>query len=222
MDSSGVAAGGASLVWQSVSLAARLLWRRLPLLVLANILWLLLSLPIVTWPAATAGLFFLAGRVVREELDGDPDEARLRDFWDGVQQHWRRSTLLTLIDLAGLGAIAVALLFYSRNPVEPLRWLVGPIALVALAGVGAQLYLYPLLLRRPGQPPLAIAREAVLTAIGLPLLTLPLLLTSLVLAIAAVVLAGPVLLIFFSAMALLQTVALHQVLAAGAARGVER
>ena len=45
------------MVWECVSTASRLFWRHLGMLVMANILWLLLSVPIVTWPAATAGLF---------------------------------------------------------------------------------------------------------------------------------------------------------------------
>jgi uncharacterized membrane protein YesL len=207
-----VRSGGAAIVWESVSLAARLLWRRLPLLITANVLWLVVSLLVVTWPAATAGLFFLARRVVQEELENDPREARIGDFWDGFRQYGVRGTVLTLMNLAGLGAIAVAILFYSRSQIEPLRWLVGPIVLVALVWIGAQLYLFPLMLRHPARPPWTIVREALLVALAYPLLTLPLLLTSLVLLVAAVVLAGPVLLIFFSAMALLQTVALWQLL----------
>jgi hypothetical protein len=55
-------------------------------------------------------------------------------------------------------------------------------------------------------------REALLMALGYPLSSLSLLVTVLVLAIAAVVLAGPVLLVFFSAIAMIQTVMLRQLL----------
>ncbi len=91
------------MVWESVSTASRLFWRHLGMLVVANILWLLLSLLIVTWPAATAGLFYLVRRVVQEELDAPPQEARLGDFWDGFRQYWLRSSVLSVIDLAGAG-----------------------------------------------------------------------------------------------------------------------
>ena len=49
-------------------------------------------------------------------------------------------------------------------------------------------------------------------ALGYPLPSLSLLVTVLVLFIAAVALAGPVLFVFFSAIAMLQTVALRQIL----------
>jgi uncharacterized membrane protein YesL len=200
------------MVWESVATASRLFWRRLGMLVVANILWLLLSLLIVTWPAATAGLFYLVRRVVEEELESSPREARLGDFWDGFRQYWLRSTLLTVIDLAGLGLIAVALVFYGGSTAEPPRWLVGPIGLIGLVWVTAQLYVYPLLLERTASRPWEVMREALLMAVGYPLSSLSLLVTVIVLTIAAVALAGPVLFIFFSAIAMLQTVMLWQVL----------
>jgi uncharacterized membrane protein YesL len=200
------------MVWVSVSTASRLFWRHLGMLVVANILWLLLSLLIVTWPAATAGLFYLVRRVVQEELDSPLQEARLADFWHGLRQYWLRSSVLSIIDLTGLGMIAVALVFYGGSTREPLRWLVGPIGLIGLAWITAQLYVYPLLLERAGSRPWEIMREALLMALGYPLSSLSLLVTVLVLAIAAVVLAGPVLLVFFSAIAMIQTVMLRQIL----------
>jgi uncharacterized membrane protein YesL len=171
-----------------------------------------LSLLVVTWPAATAGLFTLVRRIVAEEVDAASHDARIDDFWEGFKQHGVRSSLLVFIDVAGLAVIAVALLFYGRSPVEALRWLIGPIGLAALVWAGAQLYVYPLLLQRTTQSPWEIMREALLIAIAYPLLTLPLLATTLVLTVAAVVLAGPVLFVFFSAMAMLQTVTLRHLM----------
>jgi uncharacterized membrane protein YesL len=192
----------------------RLLWRRLGILLLANVLWIALCLPIVTWPAATAGLFYLIGRVVREELDFEPRYARLGDFWQGFRQYGWRASLLALLDLLVLLVIGAALRFYAQSPTEWLRWLVGPIALIGLAWMGAQLYLFPLLIQRPERPILAVAREAFLIAISYSLYTLSLLLTAAVIAVAAIGLAGPVLLVFFSMLALFETVALRLVLIA--------
>ena len=200
------------MVWESVATMGRLLWRRLGLLVLANILWLALTLPIVTWPAATGGLFTLVRRVVAEELDNAAVETTISDFWDGFRSHWRRASMLTAIDLAGMGTIAVALYFYARSPAEPQRWLAGPIVLVGLVWLTAQIYVFPLLLERPARAPWEVLREALLMTLGYPLQSLSLLVTSLVIAVPAIVLAGPVLLVLFSAMALMQTVAVRLLL----------
>lgn len=198
--------GGSRIVWQSTGLALKFFWRRLPLMILANAVWLLLSVPIVTWPAATAGLYTLTASVVREELDDATHETKFTVFWDGFRAHGVRATLLTLMGVGGVGIVAVGLRFYSLSALEPFRWLVGPIALIGLVWIAAQLFVYPLLVQRPELGPVSLVREALLTAIAYPLVTIPLLLTSLVLALAAVILLGPVLLVFFSAMAMLQTV----------------
>lgn len=199
-------------VSQVMVLALKLFWRRMGLLLPANLLWLGLSLLVVTWPAATAGLFALARRVADEELGADPQPATLADFWAGFRAHWRRGSLLALSDLAAIVLIAVAMRFYGESQ-PPLSWLVGPITLVGLAWAGAQLYLFPLMLQREGRGPLAVLREALLIAISYPLNTISLLVTVLILAAAATLLAGPVLLVFFAFLALLQTVAVRAVLA---------
>src|SRR5262245_32220072 len=97
------------MVWDCVTTALLLVWRRLGLLLGANVLWIALSLPIVTGPAATAGLFYLVNRIVKEELDIEPRFARLSDFWQGFREYGRRGSLLALIDLLALVLIAVAL-----------------------------------------------------------------------------------------------------------------
>jgi uncharacterized membrane protein YesL len=201
------------MAWDLLMLALRLLWRRVGLLLLANLIWLGLSLLLITWPAATAGLFYLARRVAEEELTADPQPATIDDFWIGFRQYWRRSSILAIGDLAGLALIVLALRFYGASTITPLSWLVGPITLIGLAWAGAQFYIYPLLIQRPDARPWAIAREAFLMAISYPLNTFSLLLTVLFLSIAATILAGPILLIFFSFIAILQTIMLRSILA---------
>ena len=198
--------------WNCLTTTLRLVWRRLGILLAANVLWIALSLPIVTGPAATAGLFYLIGRVVKEDLDFEPRYARISDFWEGFRQHGWRSSLLALVDLLALLIIGVALRFYGQSSTEWLRWLIGPISLIGLAWAGAQLYLYPLLIQRPERPLWELAREAFLIAISYSIYTLSLLITAAIVAIAAALLAGPVLLIFFSFLAMFETVALRLVL----------
>ena len=201
------------MAWELLLLALRLLWRRVGLLLLANLLWLGLSLLVVTWPAATAGLFYLARRVAEEELTADPQPATIADFWIGFRQYWRRSSILAIGDLAGLALIVLALRFYGASTITPLSWLVGPIALIGLAWAGAQFYIYPLLIQRSDTRIWLVMREAFLMAISYPLNTYSLLLTTLILSIAATILAGPILLLFFSFIAILQTVMLRSILA---------
>ena len=199
------------MAWNILTLALRIFWRRLGLLLSANVIWLLASLPLVTLPAATAGLFALVGRVLAEELEPEQPPARLIEMWHGARRYGFRATLLVALDLAVLLVIGVALQFYGTSPVEVLRYLIGPIGLIGLAVLAAQLYVMPLLLVRETQPVLLVMREAFLMAIGYPAVTISLGLTLLVITLAAAVLAGPILLVYFAFLAVVQSVMLRDI-----------
>ena len=153
-----------------------LFWRHLGVMVLANILWLLLSLPIVTWPAATAGLFHLARRVIQEELEASDRDA-ISTIFGTDSGSMAFGAACFAIDLVGGGPDCRRARVLWGKSQEPLRWLVGPIVLIGLAWITAQLYVYPLLLQRPGSNPWEIIREALLMAIGYALSSLSLLVT---------------------------------------------
>lgn len=196
--------------WTAIKLTARVAWRRLGILLAGNLLWLLVSIPVVTWPAATGALFYLVHRIIREERALDPDYAQVSDFWAGFRRYWQKSTVLALFDVVVFAVLAVALFFYGGSSVEPLRWLAGPVIIIALVWLGAQLYIFPILIVAPEQSVFEILRTALFTAIGYPAYTLVLLLTSIVLTAVCIALAaGPVVVILFSLLALLQTTSLR-------------
>jgi uncharacterized membrane protein YesL len=66
----------------------------------ANVLWLVVCLGVVTAPAATAGLFYLARRIAAEE------DAHISDFWAGFRRDFVPSFKL------GAFTLAVAALFW--------------------------------------------------------------------------------------------------------------
>ncbi|MBM3288049.1 MAG: DUF624 domain-containing protein [Candidatus Eisenbacteria bacterium] len=71
-------------------------------LIVANLLWCVLCLGVVTAPPATAGLFSLARRIAADE------DARLADFWVGF-----RRDLIPSIKLGAFTAGAAALLWFN-------------------------------------------------------------------------------------------------------------
>lgn len=77
-------------------------------LVLANLIWIALALPIVTAPAATAGLYHLTRRMAW----GEP--ANMHDFFDGFRLHFRPSLAIGALTLAVFFLLWVAVDFYSR------------------------------------------------------------------------------------------------------------
>lgn len=78
------------------------------LLVLANLLWILLSIPVVTAPAAAAGLFHLARRLSRSEPIG------LSSFFTGFRSHFWPAFKVGVAELAALLVLWVNIDFYSH------------------------------------------------------------------------------------------------------------
>lgn len=109
-------------------------------LMLANLLWLLFSLPLVTLPAATAGLAAVMAAWVHA---GRPDVVRV--FFTAARRQFGRATLLALSDLALAAPLLVNLLIIDRA-VDPGQLLLAArgvcvAALVFLAAVN--LFLWP-------------------------------------------------------------------------------
>lgn len=197
------------MAWITFTISARLLFRRMGLLLMANVLWLLLSLLILPLPAATAGLFYLAHRVILEERARAPHYARLGDFWVGFRRYGWLATRLIVADVALLLLLVIAFRFYNNHPVDVIRWISGPVLLVSLTWLGAQLYLVPLMVVRPELGVLGVAKHALLTTISAPLDSALLVVWLLTLSVVCVLLAGPVLLLLFSMLAVTQTMALR-------------
>jgi len=195
------------LALESIHFSLRLLFRRLGIFLVGNVLWIVISIPVITIPAATGALFYLVKRVVLEETDQAPRYARISDFWVGLRRYWLRSTWLGLLDFAVLVVLIVTLQFYITRPEEIFRWIVGPVIVLLLVWLGMQLFLYPLLIDSPEKPIMHLARKAFFLVLGYPLFCLVLVLALLLLTAVSVALAGPVLLLLFSLVAIMQTVA---------------
>jgi uncharacterized membrane protein YesL len=110
--------------------------------IMANLLWVLLSIPLVTLPAATAGLFATMSLWAR----GEPTEV-LQDFFGGARQHWRKASSIVVLDLL-LGSLVVLnfSLFRRMNMSPPITLLSQSITLfVAVTLIMVNLYLWPLM-----------------------------------------------------------------------------
>jgi len=198
-----------TVAWTIVTISARLFYRRLGICLAANLLWIITSLPIITMPAAAGGLFYLMSRVIADEHDLDPDEATIRDFWVGFRSYWGKFSLLGFLDLAAFLLLSFTAYFYWQSTVELLNWLVGPLAILLLTFLGMQLYLFPLRLAYPTESVRSIFRRAFLLVLARPIDSMLLVTWLLILMVVCFALGGPVLLLLFSAMALVQTFALR-------------
>lgn len=109
---------------------------------LVNLLWVVFSLPIITLPAATAGLFAVMsgyGRGTRREV--------FQTFFGAMRRHWLTSGIIVALDLA------IGLLLYFNLTIFSMMDMSNPLAVLSrsvtiFAGVLlilVNLYLWPLL-----------------------------------------------------------------------------
>ena len=197
------------MAWTIFTISARLLYRRLGIFLLANLLWILTSIPLVTMPAAAGGLFYLINRVIADERELDPQEATISDFWVGFRSYWQPFSLLGLADVAIFILLGYTTYFYWQSSVDPLGWLVGPLLILLLTFTCMQLYLFPLRLAFPSEHMGQIFRRAFFQVLAKPMDSIMLVIWLLMLTIVCVSLGGPVLLLLFSAIGLVQTYALR-------------
>lgn len=111
--------------------------------VLANLLWALSSMFVVTIPAATVGLFAVFVPWIR----GQSVEP-FAFFFGGARRHWRRATAVALIDLA-IGALVTLnlLILPQMESGQVLATLALSVTvLVAALALAVNVYTWPLLI----------------------------------------------------------------------------
>lgn len=115
---------------------------RIMTFVLANVLWFLLALPVITLPAATAGLFATLAPLVRGR-DGE----LFATFFGTMRRQWLKSTLILVADAAIALLLALNFTLLSQMPLPaPVFWLFrGLYIFLAISALMINLYLWPLL-----------------------------------------------------------------------------
>ncbi len=111
-------------------------------LIVVNMLWCLLAVPLITLPAATAGLFAVLSLRVR----GKQPEV-FREFFGAMRRLWLKATLIVLMDGAITGLVIANLLIVSlMDTGNVLGLLARSVSIfVGLALLLVNLYLWPLL-----------------------------------------------------------------------------
>lgn len=197
--------------WLVFMASFRLTFQRIGLLLATNILWWLLTLPLITWPPATAGLFHVVRRLTN--LD-ESEQTTWRHFFEGFRYYWLKSWQLMAINLVMGFVIIFGFIFYFNQTQSPLRFVSVPVFYIVLLWSSMQLYLFPLLIEQKDKRIRLVFKDALVLALGNPIFTIVfgLLLISVVLVTST--LTGPALLILISFLAVAQTLGLQEMLAA--------
>ena len=119
------------------SVFGQIMWR-CGVIIGANLLFIVLSIPVVTAGAAYAALHYTMLKTMR----GNGQIQLFRTFWDGLKQNWKQATIAWLILLALL-AVLVLELFWCSQFAGLVRYFgYGLLALMFVVLVVA-LYLFP-------------------------------------------------------------------------------
>lgn len=107
-----------------------------------NLLWAIFAAPIITLPAATAGLFAALIPWIRGKYS-EP----FKDFFGGMRRYWWKSTLIGLIDLALAGLIVLDLTILNAMEITSILTLLSRNVafFVAALATAANVYIWPLL-----------------------------------------------------------------------------
>ena len=105
----------------------------------ANLFWVALSLPIVTAPAAWAGLCHFSYHALRQPTSS------FSTIWDGFRIHWKGGIFVALLGIGLVIATFINLLGFNQEPSVAAAVLRMIWFFVLIAWFGIQLYAFPLL-----------------------------------------------------------------------------
>jgi len=127
-----------------------------------NILWFLMSMTVVLFPPATAGLFHVAYRVTRSE------GPTIREYFAGIRQWFWISWIWGLLVGAFLGVAALALIFYSASATPIGTFLFAITAILVAFFLLTQAFFFPYLMLQE-KPVIRVAlRNALFTILADP------------------------------------------------------
>ncbi len=172
-------------------LSCKQLFKRLPFWIRPNFWYVLLSLPIITSPAAYAALNATVAAGLR-----DPGESQVvvrKTFKEAFFKHLGKSLALGLSNLFLLAVIGFAIYFWVGQAERALNF-VSIIAFYFLAMWAlCQPFLFPILVSKEGYSVPHIYKEALLIVVRHPLVALAVGITDLFLSVVGLILLGPVL-----------------------------
>src|SRR5665647_634186 len=110
-------------------------------LIVANILWVIFSLPLFTAGASTTALFYVIGKVLR-----DGDVSTIKDFWKSFKLNFKQSTIVWILMLVIYGIIFINII--NINILGSMSKFIFPVQIAILIEIVViTIYIFPILSR---------------------------------------------------------------------------
>lgn len=131
-------------------------------LIKINILWFLLTLPILTAPGAMAGLFYAINKLTKNE------SVNAHTFFEGFQKFFWVSWRLTLLNIAVFFMAYLNFVFYQDMQESINKWPLGIVLGLVFVWVVLQMYILPLLIEQDSNQLLASVRSSIVLLLRHP------------------------------------------------------
>lgn len=125
-------------------------------LLVINILWVLMMLPVITAPGAIAGLFYATNKLAKNE----PFNART--FFEGFRNYFWLSWRWTILNFVVCITLYINYVFYLSMEGSNRKWLTGIVIGLGVIWAMLQLYIFPLLIEQSNKRLLVAVRNSVL------------------------------------------------------------
>lgn len=154
------------LAFQAIWRSLRDAYEELFILIGANVLALLLFIPLVTAPPALAGLHNLSFYIATEK------RIELGFFWEGFKSYFLDSWKLTALNIVVFGVLGVDIWFYLGKMEGAWRVLGFAGLWLLLLWTVAQLYTFPLLVRQEERNLFLLLKNSILLTLAYPAFSL--------------------------------------------------
>jgi len=173
------------IVFQAFWAACKDFYEEMFILVGANLLWVLLAIPVITLPPATAGMYYLTNQVAHRKA------VHLRMFFAGFKKYFVKSWLLALLNLLVIVVLWVNYRFYGGFAAQWATMAQGLFVGLWVLWSAIQAYVFPMLLEQQEPRLLLALRNAAFLAFASPIAALVLGAVTLLLTALSVGLAFP-------------------------------
>ncbi len=119
-------------------------------MLVANVLWVLVSLPVVTAPAAAAGLYFMTNQLAHDR------PVSWRTFFEGFRKYFKISWVWAFLNLVILAILISNLVFYDRFEGTVYFWIRALFFALLLFWLLVQNFTFPMLIEQT-EPHLMVA-----------------------------------------------------------------
>jgi uncharacterized membrane protein YesL len=134
-------------------------------LILVNLIWFLLTLPVITAVPALGGLYYATNHHVHHK------SADWRTFVEGFRAHFWLSWRWGLLNAASFGILAGGVWFYGSTETAWARWVQAVLVGIAMLWALIQVYTFPLLLEQRDRRLRVAMRNSLVMLVRLPLPT---------------------------------------------------